>query len=194
MTFAPQVKLERTTPPTGQPVTLGEARAHLNITTREDDTVLSSMIDDATGWCENYSGRSFMPQTWTLFMDVWRNTFVVPVSPAVSVAIKYDDTDGIEQTLPAGDYIADTRAFPVRVVLNPGTALPDLGDGFNVVRCEMSAGWSDADSVPSPIKAGVLLMVGFLYENREAATAAKIEELPVPFGVRSFLNGYRLNY
>lgn len=52
------------------------------------------------------------------------------------------------------------------------------------------AGYGNADAVPAPIKAAILLIVGHLYENREASTVGVSAEL-LPMAVDALLAPYR---
>ena len=189
-----QVKFLRTAPPVGKAITLGKAKDHLNITQNDDDAVISAIIDEATAWCENYMGRPIVQQTWTRYLDCWTPVIYLPISPVASVSVNYTDVNGQDVELPADQYTTDLIAEPALVVFTHDAEPPELADGFNTIRCDVVAGWPDAQSLPYTLTAAVKLMIGHLYENREATTNAKIEELPAPFGVRTFLNSHRTNF
>ena len=79
---------------------------------------------------------------------------------------KYVDENGSEQTLSSSLYSLDKESEPAR--LNPvyGESWKTTQTQNNAVTIEFTAGYADADSVPGAIKAAILLLVGFLYENR----------------------------
>lgn len=62
--------LKIVTAPTTEPVTLSEAKEHLQIEgTTSNDSYVTRLIPVARGWCEWYTRRWFEPQTWDLWLD-----------------------------------------------------------------------------------------------------------------------------
>lgn len=116
----------RTIDPIVEPVTLAEAKDHLNVTnigspatTSPDDTLITALIQAAREHAEIYTNRSFVSQTWKLLMDdfpSWELRLSKP--PLISVtSIKYYDTDNVQQTLVANtDYTVDIFSEPGWVV------------------------------------------------------------------------------
>ncbi|MBT4837928.1 MAG: hypothetical protein HON94_11345 [Methylococcales bacterium] len=153
---------------TSEPVTLTEAKAHLQVTVSDDDTFIGSLITAARMHVQSYMHRQLMPSTWQLFLDVFpSDTIYIKECPVTAISsIKYVDENGSEQTLSSSLYSLDKESEPAR--LNPvyGESWKTTQTQNNAVTIEFTAGYADADSVPGAIKAAILLLVGFLYENR----------------------------
>jgi uncharacterized phiE125 gp8 family phage protein len=63
--------LKLITPPSGYPVSLYMAKAHLRIDTPDDDTLITAMIGAATEYAENACRRAFITQQWRLYLDAF---------------------------------------------------------------------------------------------------------------------------
>jgi uncharacterized phiE125 gp8 family phage protein len=194
------------TPPESQPVTRDEAKAHLRVP--DDDAYIDSLIAAVTAYHDGPDGKlgkAIMEQTLQLslrwfaydgdYEDVPFCTVVradgidLPCPPIQSVeSIKYTDTDGNEQTLDPTTYALDNA----RVVLAYNKTWPALRDVPNAVRVEYIAGYADAADVPASIKHMILLMVGHLYQNREAVTDGRVNQpFVMPLAYESLFNQAR---
>lgn len=52
------------TPPLTEPVTLSEMKDYARLSHVADDELLNELIKGAREWCEQYTGRAFISQTW----------------------------------------------------------------------------------------------------------------------------------
>lgn len=155
------------TPPSSQPVSLAEAKAHLRI----DDGVtefnhqITGYINAATRSLENSIGYGLVTQTWReAFANFWCPIRLTmrPVSEAPAV-ITYRDADNADQIFDAGFY----TVFGDLVYFASGTAFPTLYSRPDAVLVEYEVG-VPAGEVPEDLKAAILLHVGFLFEARES--------------------------
>ena len=172
------------TPPTEEPVTLAEIKAHLHISSTAEDSMLALYAQMARQMVEGESWLALMPQTWTLYLDAWPTGGVIelPRPPLRSVThIKYTDVDGTTHTLAADNYRVDTASVPGRIVLAPNASWPsDVLDSVNGVAVTFVAGSADASAVDPMARAAVLLQAAGIYANRESVIlGAKPEWNPV---------------
>ena len=114
-------------------------------------------------------------------------------SPLRSVTeIRYVDVDGAEQTVSSANYIVDTAAEPGEISPAYGQAWPAArGIGTanmpKPIRVRFKAGYgTTAASVPDSLRVPILMIVGHLFEHREAFTEANLSE--VGMAVRSFIS------
>src|SRR5690606_26519144 len=103
-------------------------------------------------------------QTLELVLDAFPRTVInVPLPPLQTVdSIAYIDPDGQTQTLDPQTY--DVDAVGGRVAPAYGEAFPATRAVQNAVTVRFTAGYT---SVPEPIRAAMLLIIGDLYANRE---------------------------
>jgi uncharacterized phiE125 gp8 family phage protein len=190
--------------PDTEPVTLSEAKLHLRETGTDQDTLITSLIQTAREYVENKTGRALMPQTWDLYLDEFiddddigmgiEQEITIYRPPFSSlVHIKYTDYNGDLQTMDAADYQLDDNSEPARLTPAYGEIWPSTLEILNAVNIRFIAGYQDADSVPAPIKSAMLLIIGHLFENREAVTAGQAIEPPLavsallgPYVMKSF--------
>jgi uncharacterized phiE125 gp8 family phage protein len=189
------MNLKLITAPTLEPVTLEEAKSHRRIESSDEDVLIVGFIEAAREWCEGYQNRAFITQTWELALDCFppEDRIRIPKPPLQSVeSIKYYDTDETEHTFSADSYHVDTYSEPGRVVLKYGETWPsDTLRTANGVIIQFTAGYSDtAATVPEKVKQAIKVLVGHLYENREATDIKELKE--VPFAVCSLLGLERI--
>ncbi len=186
--------LELVTPPSGDVVTLSEAKAHLRVDVDDDDVLIQALIDTAVAHLEGRGGvlgRALLTQTWDLRLDGFPadDSYIdLPLPPLQSVGlIEYTDRDGVTQIMATSDYRVNTRTLVGRVTLAPTKVWPEtIADDVGVVRIRFTAGYGAASAVPPPIKQAILLLVGPWYQNREAVgqvgqpVALAVEALTAP--------------
>jgi uncharacterized phiE125 gp8 family phage protein len=156
------------TAPTSEPVTASEAKAHLQVSTSDDDTLIAALIKAARMHVESYTNRQLMPATWELYLDEFASNVIrLEKSPSVAIShIRYTDTDGNAATATAGNYAIDIATEPARLAPTYDAAWPSTRAIENAVIVKFTAGYGSAALVPDAIKSAILLIVGFLYENR----------------------------
>lgn len=191
------------TAPTVEPLSLVEARLHLRLDasgspeTHPDDALVSSLIKAARQHIDGKDGwlnRALITQTWELVMDKFpSNEIRIPLPPLQSVtSIKYDDVDGVEQTIDSSDYIVDSDSEPGWIVPVSDTPWPSTMDTIKAVRIRFVAGYGDEGAdVPEPIRAGMLLMIGTWYENRQSVIVGT-GATELPMAVDALLATYRV--
>ena len=186
------------TPPAGEPVSLTEAKAHLRIDSADDDSLIGALITAARQAAEAHMRRALITQTWRLTLDrfpaapqAWwdgvrqaadmpgdGSVIELPRPPLVSVTsvTAYDDADNAT-VAGASSYFVDSDGEPGRIVLRSGQTWPAAVRVANGVEVVFVAGYGAASAVPQAIRQGMLMLIGQLFENREAmdggaATAA----------------------
>lgn len=167
------------TPPTGEVVTLEEAKVHLRQDNDAEDTLIQAMIDAAVNHIDGFTGtlgRAIMTQTWSQEYDGFSGDLVLPLVPVASVtSVAYDAT-----TFTAYRLLRDGRGDFLRV--NDDTSWPST---VGPVVVTFVAGET---TPPSAIKAAVLLHVGTLYENRTTF----VERVAPSMAYEALLSPYRI--
>ena len=183
------------TPPAVEPVLLADAKSHLNITDSGDDTLISAQILAARQLLERMLGQSLVTTTFDLFLDAfpsgrWSLTressliINVPGGPLQSVAsVNYlDPVTAVETVMASTGYNVDAAST---------AGWPITAKRINAVRIRYVAGYGDAAAdVPDALKRAILLLVGHMYENREAV-AVGVSTALLPMGVSEILSEYR---
>ena len=173
------------TEPTVEPLDLEEIEDHLRLSdtsTGEEDVVIQSYIKAARRYCERIQNRAYLHQTWDLILDTWPegDYIEIPRPPLVSVThVKYFDTDETEATMSSGLYYVDTNSEPGRVHLQYGETWPtETLRPANGVAVRFVAGYGSVSSlVPAEIKQALKLLVGHMYERREATDLKEVLEI-----------------
>lgn len=184
-------------PPQQEPVSLDEAKAHLRVTTTDEDAYIASLTTVAREWCEGFQQRAYITQTHKLTLDRWPRgcAIYLPRPPLQSVtSIVYTDSEGAQYTIEAESYIVDTDAEPGRIVLAYGASWPSVtlrpAAGVEITYV---AGYGDASAVPQKAKQAILLLVGHFYEHREVVLTGGISK-EIEFAVHSLLWQDRVFY
>lgn len=138
-------------------------------------------------WLGQQWGLSGM-NSQSVFLPTGRTGYelILPFPPVQTVdSIKYIDTYGVQQTLPAINYLVDNVSEPARVAPAYGYAWPTTQQRINAVEVTFTAGYS-AGQIPEGIKAWIKIRIGSLYENREEVALLNrghITELPFVDGL-----------
>lgn len=158
--------------PATEPISTTEAKLHCRIDQTTEDTLIARLITVARLHCEDVARRKFITQTLTGGLECWPHDGLIelPLLPAQSItSITYVDINGNSATLSASVYGFDTKRG--RIYLKDGQAWPTVQlRTFDPITVTWVAGYGAAGTnVPARYLQAILLMIGHLYENREAA-------------------------
>ncbi|KRG38827.1 hypothetical protein ARC78_15220 [Stenotrophomonas pictorum JCM 9942] len=173
------MRLRQISPPSATPITVGEARDHLELFGSGHDSKLAGMIAGAVSHLDGVTGvlgRALVEQEWELSLDSFGGAAIsLPLPPLKAVtSVTYIDPAGAEQTLSSSAYKVDAGENG-RLLPAFGTTWPSTRAESGAVRVRFTAGYGTAPAdVPAAIRSALLLMVGDLFENREAQTAGPL--------------------
>jgi phage conserved hypothetical protein, phiE125 gp8 family len=161
-----------------EPLLLADVKVHLRVDTTDDDALITALIPVAREFAEHYTGRSLVERTLEMALRCFPEYHIdLDASPVTSVvSIKYTDAAGVEQTVPDTDYTLSPYGDACRVSLGYLKQWPVTQDIDDAVRIQYVAGFT---TLPNAARAAMLLLIGHLYENRQAVGAAKLSEVPM---------------
>lgn len=179
--------LIRTTSPSSLPVTVAQAKSHLNL--NPDDTThndkLQLLIEAATERLEQDLDRQILTATYKQTQFDWNVDDALKgelklYKKAVTViqSVKYYNEDGTLVTMSSDDYIFDTGRCSLFV--QPGEEWPTVEtDNPNAVEVTFTAGYgADAACVPRIMKTAILLCVGkWFYDPAQEGSALHSQEV-----------------
>lgn len=197
------------TAPTEDVVSLADMKKHLRVDHNDDDALIESytaaVVDQIDAAGGGWLGRALRPQTWELRLPGFPyscssnplGAIELPYPPFTSVeSVKYDDTNGVEQTLAEGMGfrvigLADDAPPPLhKISVAPlfNSYWPTARADVDTVRIRFVAGYEPAvagddphdDYLPPRVDAWVKLVVGSLYENRESVVVNRIGQTVIP--------------
>ena len=184
--------LKTTSGPATEPITLAEAKKHLNVDFSNDDAYITALIIAARDFCEKTQGRRYIQQTLTLALNeipsIGREVSlpVLPIISVDSITITQKNTTAV--TIDATFY--DTDLVAGKIVLNNDFTTEydtDLVPPYNAFTITFKAGYgSAAATVPATIKQAMLLIIGHWYEHREETSDGK-EVKRVPLAAAALL-------
>jgi uncharacterized phiE125 gp8 family phage protein len=165
------MNLEILTAATDTAIPLVIAKNHLRIDGIEDDANIAASVKAAAAYVINLLGRSIITVSYELTLDSFAAKIYLPNPPLISIdSVKYDDSEGNEQTLAATEYEAGYENGLAYMQATPNAAWPELDStkALQRVRVAYTAGYGEQESVPEDIRQAMLLLIGDYYENREA--------------------------
>lgn len=189
--------LSLVTGPDQEPLSLVEAKLHLRVDPDrlEDDDLIKLLITATRELVEAYVHRPLIAQTWDLSLDgsPCGPYLELPLPPVSAVSsITYIDVNGDPQTwsaalwdkvLPAGPKAEPARVFPIYGGFWPQTQ--DIPNAFTV---RFVAGYgTEPSAVPASIRAAMKLLLGHLYEHREAVSVSNTVVQEIPLGIQALL-------
>ncbi len=189
------VTTARTVDATVEPVTLQDAKQHLQVTTNDDDQYISDLISVARRQVEAETDRALITQTWQQTRDAWP-VGSTPIElwpcPVASVSqITYVDGDGATQTLATSVYELDANEEPGQIRLKYDQSWPALRGDDRGITITYVSGYGAAPANVEPLaRHAVLYLLAWMYEMRTPAiigtTAASL-----PFAYQSKINAIK---
>lgn len=182
--------LRLVTPPTERAVGLSEARRHLRVEDLDSDDLIDLYLRAAEDSLA-YLGRAFKPASYALDIYGYAPRYLeLPMPPLRSVtAVKAAGSDGTLSTVDPANYsVGKTSEGRGRMRLASAYSWPYFAEGYVSASVEFTAGY---DTVPSGLRAAILLIAGAMYENRSAASPAVLTKLP--FGVDNLVAPFQDN-
>jgi uncharacterized phiE125 gp8 family phage protein len=186
------------TPPADELISVETLIRHARLPEESDHRydIWPARIQAARLWAEEYTGRAFLTQTWSLTVDrVYDGNvpLILPRSPLIDVtSVKVYDTEDAETTVSTSNYRVDTTTEPGRLLLT--TSAGSWGSSYRpygALQVIYRAGYgATEDLVPAPIRQAVLLLATEFNERLEAASEFDVRE--VPFGIRVVLDQYKV--
>jgi uncharacterized phiE125 gp8 family phage protein len=210
------LKSKVTTQPTTEPVSLEEVKASLRITDTNEDALITQYIKDARVYAENFTGRKFITQTLTGYVnnfyskkDSWFNGFRIGSEvevfgqggrylqldwgPCQSISqVDTIDIDNTETVYASSNYYLDNYDDDInpRVVINDNTTIVNTSlRSHDAVKVTFIAGYgSNASDVPAALRRAIILMASYLYEHRGSCDGQCAEKS----GANSYLEQYKI--
>jgi len=183
--------LKLITPPAIEPVSIDEFKLFANIDFTDYDTLIPELLETARDYCEGYTGRAFIKQTWELGLDAfphlncysgyanWNHnnwfqsyphfsTEKFPINPVIRIcSIKYMDTNNVERTLSDSVYSLDNRSLMARLTPKYNQCYPDTVPIPNSVIIRFEAGYGcEASDIPAKIKTCIKMYALNIFSNR----------------------------
>lgn len=165
------IGLTRTTDAANELWSTTEVKNHTRIDTSADDTLVDGYLQSARQLAEEWTGRAFVTQTWTMTLDTFPDSgclIHVPLGRLQSItSIQYVDTNGDTQTLATSKYRVSTNSIRGRISEAYGESWPLTQGVTEAVTIVFVAGYGNAKTdVPMPIRQAVALITSLLYEHR----------------------------
>lgn len=197
--------LQQVTPPSVEPVTLDEAKDHLNVTFTDHDALIQNLIAVARDYVERMTGVLCLSQTWKLYLDrfprenayeMWPwtappGTILIPLSPVQSVAsLQWTDLNGNTSTVDPTTYVLDSVSRIARLGLAANKSWPATPSlqPQNAVVVTFTVGSASAGVMPPTLRQVILLMLGHWYANRESVVIdSRVAAIEVPQAAKALL-------
>jgi uncharacterized phiE125 gp8 family phage protein len=155
------------TPPTVEPLTLVEIRAHLRLDTEEENALLSALAIVAREHLKRETGLVLAARDFRLCLDDWPADGIVTIArgPVRAVtAVTVYDGDGEPQAVDLAGHLLDGEARPARLWLRE---MPEPGRMINGIEVEFVAGFGESGhDVPETLKRAMLLHVAAMFACR----------------------------
>jgi len=179
------MSLRLITAPTSTPVSVAEVKAWLRVDGTDEDSLITALIEAATGMIEQITGLAIMAQTWELVLDSFADSILLPKGPVTGItSVSYYDPDSALQTLGSSNYALDAVSSPQWLVRAADASWPAIASGVNNVIIRFTAAVTVAADLAS-LKTAILMLVAHWHGNREAAGDG------IPPGVSALLVNHR---
>ena len=185
------------------PVTTDEFFKHIVYTTGDQGelNMAITMIEAATNFAEQYTGRMFITRAMTQFFDRFPQTNGNKKQPLILdggvsqfvTSITYMDSHFLPVVLPSEKYRVLKRNGRIHIYPAMGTEWPvDVANEVDVINVSHIVGTA-SPAVPAPIKMAILLIAASLWENREnEIVGSNIKALKPVIAAKDLLHPFKL--
>lgn len=181
--------------PAVEPITLVEAKAHLNIVGSSRDTYIDSLRMATRKGIERYLKRALITQTWKVYYDHWSHCLKIPYPTLQQVeAVTYKDTNGDDQVLDESTYYwVVNNEDPGMIVRKYSVSYPELQYGRpDAIEIQFIAGYGDAASdVPEDIRHAQKIWLTDLFEHRGEVVIGSTPKR-IPSHIANLIHDYRI--
>ena len=171
------MKRKLITPATVLPVALEAVRQDRRVDITDDDDVIIQKIWEAADLITNQTNYCFTSQTWELALDSWSDEVALLPAPVASItSVTYVDADDAGQTLDSSNYELDD--YGIVPILRPAynVTYPVNRGHTNDIKIRYVAGVADITTIPGSMIAALKMIVGDIYENREAREPIQLRD------------------
>jgi uncharacterized phiE125 gp8 family phage protein len=148
--------------PIAEPLSLDDAKTFMHILEDDEDDLITSMIESAREYAENYTNRQFEIATWELITECMYSGLTIDKSTVTEiVTVEYMDEDSVYQTLSTDDYYLYFEHGAGKLHFD---SIPSHKDDKRAFKITFKAGYA---TVPSGIVSFLKVFVSTIYENRE---------------------------
>ena len=146
------------------PVALDDMKAYMKVTASADDDLITSMLSAATTWGENYTGREFRANTWTLLTDEFADRMCLNRAPVASITtVKHIVLDVLTAVADTVYYLKKNLQF-AEILLKEDQSWPSDTDSLeHAIEVEfVTETYRDTDAISTAI----MRHVAYWYSNR----------------------------
>ena len=169
--------------PVSSPVTIEDAKLHLDLDDSYYDSQLDRLIHVCTRRLEQDTRRSLVTQTHVLSMDTFPSNGIIelPTAPVQSVtSVTYVDTNDATQTFT--EFTLDSNNTPSRIVLNDGESFPTVRAHYDDVKVTYISGYGSTVASVDPVaKFAILMLISHLFNSPSVTAHGSVNIVPVGY-------------
>lgn len=147
-------------------VDLAEAKHYLRITTDDEDQRIYSLVEAATEFVEQSTGRTFASKTKVMSLPKFEDKIYIPSYPSQAVArVQYYDSANSLTTLATSEWDSYLENEATVLTTAPDKTWPDVYDRPDAVRLLWFAGYDSTDDIPAVARQAILMLAREWYDN-----------------------------
>lgn len=189
-------QLAKTSNPTTLPVSLDDAKLHLNIESSETffDDELTGIIWAARDFVERRTNLTLITTTYTAKWACFpKSELAIPAYPVSAIdSVQYYDNDGDLQAVSSYQESLDSKPAYIQPAVDDDW--PDTqSDRIDAVQVSFTAGYgATAATIPYQCVHIIKMLVGHWFKNREAVVSGTISK-EIEFGLTALVNNTQVN-
>lgn len=177
-----------TVAPENEPISLTEAKAHLQVEHTSDDTYIGSCIAAARAHCEAMTGTRLVAQTVVMRTDRWADLERLPLAPITSItSIQYVDTADAPQTVAGSVYEGRLYELEPSIVLKFNQTWPTIRVN-SLITITAVVGYA---TIPASVLHAIKILVGDMYMQRESG--GSVVRADIAASVEALLSNHRIH-
>lgn len=163
------VALNLITAPLIEPITLAQSKEWLKsrLDLDIDDETITDLTKMAREYCERYTKRALLTQTWELVYSYQPSVVCFPLGQLQSVesvnVIQEDDTADLQDP---SLYHTSLNTDQGKLWLKNNATWQTTERWYDNFKVRFVCGWDDVSKIPEVYKTGIKKLMAYMYENR----------------------------
>lgn len=179
--------LSVTAPAAAPVISVDEIKAQVRQDLPDEDVLIAGLANAASEAVQRLTGKALVTQGWDWKIARPDGRLTLPLSPIQAItSLAYFDGDDVVQALDVNEFYFVSSDDVAILELKSASAWPVMADRPDALTVAFTAGFGAATTIPADLRQAALMLAAHWYENREAASARSLSN--VPSGVEDLIS------
>lgn len=171
--------LSVTAPAAAPVISVDEIKAQVRQDLSDEDVLIAGLANAASEAVQRLTGKALVTQGWDWRIARPDGRLTLPLSPVQAItSLAYCDPADVVQALDVNDFYFVSSDDVAILEPKSAAAWPAMSDRPDALTVSFTAGFGAASTIPADLRQAALMLAAHWYENRAAASARSLSNVP----------------